>query len=329
MPRMPDSVDDYAQRTTCVDFAYGRCNRTECLLSHSIIDVSRLLKLVGDVSSDATHRVSSNQVYFTLSYATKRLADTTGGTSEAQRDGGGQWTLRVLRRALTSSVGSTSVLLPTPAESTDLNAVDSLKTVEAEMLGSVCPVSNPPCLQPLSTTKYYGYQWLSRRNFNHTIYKNHSQQRCFQGAHCRLRHDLFDTKRIEALCNSLSSIVPQSHNGTLVPQGPYVRFSISYVCVPSDVSSRGQNDSPARASRSEFKWRVVLRTWEGQADEDYRKRTVMHGDFIKAIEGLERKVLPEHTVEAGRPAPLRQNFHMGPIRAAVAVRPQSCLRNSH
>lgn len=141
MSRMPDSVvENYAQRTTCFDFAYGQCIVMGCIFSHSILDVSRLLKLVGDVSSDTSHQVFSNPVYLALSYATERHTSATA--LEARHGCGGRWTLRLMRRAPTASIGSTSTSLLTPVESTNANAVDSLKTVEAEILGSVRSVSS-------------------------------------------------------------------------------------------------------------------------------------------------------------------------------------------
>lgn len=96
--------------------------------------------------------------------------------------------------------------------------------------------------------------------------------------------------------------------------------------MPSVTDSRGQIGNTAPAGRSEFKWRAVLRM-DGQEDEDYHKRRMTtHGDFIGAIEALERKVLLERTAAAGGPG--SQNFYMEPIRAAVAVRGQSGFTNS-
>jgi hypothetical protein len=172
--------------TACQDFNYRRCYNPSCPYSHTIIDVTRFIRLV-----KALHTRTSPKVRLLLKYSIPP-ASTSISTTQ-----GGEWRLHLNGGHLGYYVKG-------------LNAVEVFKAAEDRCCGpfsSVCFSFT----RSLSQTDFkLTIQATDSGSSSHTICMDYLENRCPEGSRCRNRHDLFDTARIEALSRRLLQSSPSA-----------------------------------------------------------------------------------------------------------------------
>ena len=134
MPR-PAQDGDYTRRTMCFAFAQGQCNHQACSFSHTLVDPTRLLQLVGDVPCQQATS-SSTDTYLTLELcAIGRGPDSDSREWEVELYNGGRVTVNSARWNI-----SVQPLYPEAAKARSL--LEAVKQLEIQALGRVAPVSH-------------------------------------------------------------------------------------------------------------------------------------------------------------------------------------------
>ena len=133
MPR-PSRDGDYTRRTMCFAFAQGQCNRQACSFSHTLIDPTRLLQLVGDVPRRQAAPSSTDPTYLSLEF---RAIDGGSGPDfcewEVRLCNGGRITVNGDRWNI-----NVQPVYPKAAKARSL--LEAVKQLEIQVLGRVAPV---------------------------------------------------------------------------------------------------------------------------------------------------------------------------------------------
>ena len=154
---MPQDVQYTRKYALCRAFAAeGACLRKNCVYSHSLVDISRIRALVGDVgsSSSSSSAFGSGSVpekektYFQIEYTKYSAssdmdpADADASTWRMRLLAGGRATLATLGGGTSAPVDSISVQPTYPVKGQGATAGAALNGVESRVFGrspQVCP----------------------------------------------------------------------------------------------------------------------------------------------------------------------------------------------
>ncbi|GJE89628.1 hypothetical protein PsYK624_057320 [Phanerochaete sordida] len=176
MPRPQRARDeDYTRRSMCHDFAQGACARPACPFSHTLVDPSRLLQLIGDLSAYQAPKGPLETVFVTLEF---RVLD----------GGQGEWTVRVRHVGRVTLAGlryDVDVTQPRPKVAKADTLLDAIKDLEKQVFGRVAPVP-----------------W-KQGDPQATLCKHTTESCGRDGSLCRNSHSLVDLSHLEDLLRQL------------------------------------------------------------------------------------------------------------------------------
>ncbi|GJE89629.1 hypothetical protein PsYK624_057330 [Phanerochaete sordida] len=172
MPRHQRARDeDYTRRSMCFNFAQGACVRPACPFSHTLVDPSRLLQLVGDLSAYQAPKGPFETVFVTLEF---RVLD----------GGQGEWTVRLRHVGRVTLAGvryDVDVTQTRPKVAKASTLLDAIKDLEMQVFGRVASVP-----------------W-KRGDLQATLCKHATESCEGDGSLCRNNHSLVDPTHLEGL----------------------------------------------------------------------------------------------------------------------------------